>query len=551
MTILSKSEYIAKINGLLPDNSTQQISPEDLRESLVDLIDSVHLFLDGNEITSANFASPDFRTTRGGDWALGKMSLANRLSIDNTAYGYYALGANYVSSGNTAIGSYALGCNLQGTHNVAVGYNAVAGNVNGSGNVGIGNFSLMTNKHGDFNIAIGHGAAFYASGNENNKFFLGSYPGFDQDHTCDIELSGNKNPLLYGELDNLRLGVAVPSTHADGGTLQVSGDITPLWSGVNNIGTSKYSWGSINEVVHFSGGENGPFVGINTASPSGAQGIMTVQGHVVPVEDSIYSLGHRELKWDGWFNDVVISGQLHANDVNYNHINECLYDCKTLHLATSGFCNNDDLGFHNDAICGYLSDEAIDGGGFEIHSSGSDYQRDYKFLFKFPDSTIKSCALEVDDHYSRARWQSNISLEVVSGRHVQTERVLGPRDKLSLVTHSGCFGIGIRTDFLDSGNHLGFGSMEIIDSGYCNKDIDFLSPSGDYLLTDGNPSGHDLSVLFGSVDSGVQISNQFASRIKSCNTLRGFSWVYHDEIDKLASNCDDSNSALASIPLPG
>ena len=48
MTILSKSEYIAKINGLLPDNSTQQISPEDLRESLVDLIDSVHLFLDGN-----------------------------------------------------------------------------------------------------------------------------------------------------------------------------------------------------------------------------------------------------------------------------------------------------------------------------------------------------------------------------------------------------------------------------------------------------------------------------------------------------------------------
>ena len=69
MTILSKSEYIAKINGLLPDNSTQQISPEDLRESLVDLIDSVHLFLDGNEITSANFASPDFRTTRGGDWA--------------------------------------------------------------------------------------------------------------------------------------------------------------------------------------------------------------------------------------------------------------------------------------------------------------------------------------------------------------------------------------------------------------------------------------------------------------------------------------------------
>ena len=57
--ILTKSDYLAKINGLLPDNSTQQISPEDLRESLTDLVDSVHLFLDGKEINTANFSSPD------------------------------------------------------------------------------------------------------------------------------------------------------------------------------------------------------------------------------------------------------------------------------------------------------------------------------------------------------------------------------------------------------------------------------------------------------------------------------------------------------------
>ena len=86
--ILSKSEYISKIQGLLPDNATQQISPEDLRESLIDLIDSVHLFLDGHKISTSNFSSPDYRTTKGGDLALGKLHLANRLSIDNTAYGY-------------------------------------------------------------------------------------------------------------------------------------------------------------------------------------------------------------------------------------------------------------------------------------------------------------------------------------------------------------------------------------------------------------------------------------------------------------------------------
>ena len=104
------------------------------------------------------------------------------------------------------------------------------------------------------------------------------------------------------------------------------------------------------------------------------QGIMTVKGMLYPTKINLFS-GAQKLRWDGWFNDLVVSGQLHANDVNYNNINECLYDCKTLHLATSGFCDPDDLGFHNDTLCGYLSDESIDGGGFEIHSSGADYQK--------------------------------------------------------------------------------------------------------------------------------------------------------------------------------
>ena len=536
--ILSKSAYLDKINGLLPDNSTQQISPQDLRESLTDIVDSVHLFLVDREINALNFGSPDYRTTRGGDLALEKMSLVNRLSIDNTAFGYYALGANYVSSGNTAVGSYALGCNLQGTHNVGVGLNALGGNVNGSGNIGIGNFSLLSNKHGDFNIAIGHGAGHYVQSNDDFQFFLGVYPGFDQDHTCDIVAGSGARPLLYGKLDDLLLGVAVPSTHIDGGTLQVSGDITPFTSGEGNLGVSKYAWNSVNEVVYFSGGK----IGLDTESPSGDYGVMTSKGHIVPHEDSIYSLGHKNLKWDGWFNDLVVSGQLHANDVNYNHINECLYDCKTLHLATSGFCHPDDMGFHNDTLCGYLSDESIDGGGFEIHSSGADYQRNYVFLFRHPDTSLKPCALEEDTNYSRARWQSNISLEVVSGRHVQTERVLGPRERLSLVTQSGCFGIALRTDFATSGNSIGFGPMGILDSGYCSKDFNFISPSGDHVLSNGNPSGPDISVMFGSIDSGVKITQQFSSRIKSCNTARGFRWVYHDEYDMLASGCDDTGS---------
>ena len=106
---------------------------------------------------------------------------------------------------------------LQGTHNVGVGLNALGGNVNGSGNIGIGNFSLLSNKHGDFNIAIGHGAGHYVQSNDDFQFFLGVYPGFDQDHTCDIVAGSGARPLLYGKLDDLLLGVAVPSTHIDGG----------------------------------------------------------------------------------------------------------------------------------------------------------------------------------------------------------------------------------------------------------------------------------------------------------------------------------------------
>ena len=70
--ILSKSEYLASIKELLPDNSTQQISPEDLRTSLTDLVDSVHKFLEGHAVTAANIASPDTRTTRVGSLALDK-----------------------------------------------------------------------------------------------------------------------------------------------------------------------------------------------------------------------------------------------------------------------------------------------------------------------------------------------------------------------------------------------------------------------------------------------------------------------------------------------
>ena len=528
--ILSKSEYISSINVLLKDNSTQEISPADVRNSLIDLVDSVHNFLDNKEINTYNFSSPDVRTTRGGDLALGKMDLVGRTSVDNSAYGYYALGANYTGSENTALGSHALGCNLMGTHNVGVGYNAVAGNVTGSGNVGVGNFSLQTSKKGSFNIAIGHGAGHYIGEDSSHNFYVAAFDGLDADSLCDIQAGSGDPPLLFGDLKNRKLGVGVKTLH-NFGELQVSGDIAPYSSGLGHVGRSSYSWKSVNEVIYFSGGK----VGFGTSTPSGDQGLVTVKGHIVPEENGIYALGYsdgtvagKKLLWDGYFNDLVVSGMLHANDVNYNHINECLYDCKTLHLATSGFCDTEGLGFHNSSVWGYLSDEALDGAGFEVHSSGYDYRRDYRFIYKFPDPNI-TC-LEEDSHFARSRWHSNISLHIESGKHLQTDRVLG-KEKLALVTQSGCFGLFMRNYQPTTVTHPHKNRLFVGDQAHANanysdiQDVNFISRSGLHPS-----SGVDFSTLYGSVDSGVKISVMLGSRLKT--SLRGFSIQYHDEEDK-------------------
>ena len=63
------------------------------------------------------------------------------------------------------------------------------------------------------------------------------------------------------------------------------------------------------------------------------------------------------------------------------------------------------------------------------------------------------------------------------------------------------------------------------------NDANFIARSGTDII-EGNPSGYDYTVMYGTVDSGVQVAQRFASRIKSSSTVRGFSIVYHDEFDQ-------------------
>ena len=91
MTIRTKSEFLEYLENILPDNTSRLISPGDLRSVFTDLADSLGIILDDTLLTSLNFSSDETRTTIAGDNALSQISLANRSSIDNSAFGYKAL----------------------------------------------------------------------------------------------------------------------------------------------------------------------------------------------------------------------------------------------------------------------------------------------------------------------------------------------------------------------------------------------------------------------------------------------------------------------------
>ena len=242
--ILSKTEYIQKMKGLLPDNSRQEISPEDLRTALIDLTDSVVNFLDGKIITADNFSSVETRSTKAGLFTLDKLDQPHRTTVDNSAFGYSALFGNYTGYENTALGSHSLSCNLMGRGNTAAGFQSLAGNTVGTGNIGVGSFSLNNNKAGNLNIAIGHGAGYYHTNGDNYRFYLGSFD-VNAASMCDIDddpVTTGPAPLLFGDLhpDSHRLAIGTNELH-NFGMLQVSGDITPTIHNYSSLGTNWYA----------------------------------------------------------------------------------------------------------------------------------------------------------------------------------------------------------------------------------------------------------------------------------------------------------------------
>ena len=290
MAEYSENDFILSLNNFLPDNSSEEISPKDIRDVFVNAVDSSHRFLEIHSVKALNIRSANLRQTKVGELALDNLDLVYESGSDNTAVGYSSMGGNVFGKDNTAVGSYSLSCNLDGKYNTAIGFSSIVGSVEGDGNVGVGSKALYGLRNGDFNIAIGHGAGYYIGKSDSYQFYLGAHS--EASGCCCLDGSGT--PLLRGDLQELKLAIGTNELH-NYGTLQVSGDASPTATRAFNLGNDNRAWKSINGQLQFPTSDT-----VKSTS------------RIIPCYDGL-DLGTPELRWDGFFRDVEVHGDLTVN----------------------------------------------------------------------------------------------------------------------------------------------------------------------------------------------------------------------------------------------
>lgn len=551
--ILNKDVLVNNILTEISDNSTGQISPYDIRHNLLDIIDSVHLLTTGKPLNGSNFRTPGIRTTIVGEEAISKIDLGGYYSIDNTAVGYSALKSNYQGIKNTAIGSHALFCNVYGEHNVALGYSALGGNTVGIGNVGVGNYALHNNKGGNFNIAIGHGAGYYLEDNHNHKLFIASYP-IDSGYICENPLGSGLTPLIQGDLLNLKLGIGVSGLTNSNAILEIGGNVISSGDLTYNLGASGYRWNNV--FVRTLDFDNNTYL-------TGIEEDILVNASILPI-DTLDNIGSSDNPWNsGYFGGINVNQAIINKLIAYEH---CNYSCKTLNLV-SPECDSildgggpdplydysSDYGYNDPACCAYSSDVQASGAGLMITTSGNGSIRSYSLLFT-PQNNSLSC-LQSDNVYSRSAWNSNISLHIHSGCHLQTDRIIFP-SSINIVNSQGCFGVFSRGSgiFVSKQNLL---INNIAPSSYLGGvgNVNLFAASGDnsnYIFTIASP------------ESGVAISQRFLTGVKkktldalnnNKDKLNGFEFQYIDDAngnylgpigDRLVIGSYDSSSEFVN-----
>jgi hypothetical protein len=526
--ILSKLKLVENIVNEISDNSTGQISPYDIRHNLLDIIDSIHLLTIGKPLSGSNFATISTRTTKVGESTLENLGLQGYFSVDNSAVGYSALKSNYQGVRNTAVGSQALSCNIYGDDNVAIGHTSLGSNTVGIGNVGIGNYALNYNRGGNFNVAIGHGAGYFVENNTSNKLYIASHAVNDQ-YICENPVGSGLVPLMHGDFSSLQLGVGVSGLR-DYGTLQVNGDIVAYNNLDSNLGHPSSLW----NIVY--------------AKNIKSDNDLIIHSNILPISGD-QSVGSPSSRWNSaFFNNINVSGRATINNVaSLQHL---YYFHKNITLGASGsLCCLDGGGAYSLYDYAYqdepetpsytkLTDQELANAGLLIESSGLNYLRNYHFIFLPPDNSL-TC-LQQDTPYSRASWNSNISLHIASGSHLRTDRVIFP-NAMSLVYSSGCRGL------FSVNNKLFLARQSDIR-------IDPTSSSGllagvgefNFFTDSGNLSNYFISIA--SLESGVTVGHRYLTgsktRIKDSlnnnkDRINGFEAKYIDDSSTVVGGFTD------------
>jgi hypothetical protein len=419
MTIKNKSQLIDYISQYITSNTERRVTPEDIKNSLLDIIDSLHILMSGENILSNN--------------------LSTRV-INNTSVGEDSM-PNVIGVNNTSVGSNSQHCNLLGNNNTSIGTYALENNMSGDSNTSIGVGSLLNLKRGKNNIGVGTYAGYYIGQNDENQLYIGSH-----DISEDF-VSNNPNghpsvtPLLRGDLSDLILGVGTNDLHEDG-TLQVNGNITPSTENSDNtLGTSSYVWDRI-------------YVGEIDSDSNISLNKNIIPGGIVNIGASGDEFNNLHVK-----NLYVTETATINNVTNTSTINSFN---KKIFLSTSGV---DPLDNNPKPI---LTDEGINTGGLYILSSGEGYNREYGLYYTKPNLLLTN--LVSDNALSRSHWNSNISISTDVGNHIMTDALRG-RESLRLLTNNDTE-LRITNNGIITGNDqyiqdfVGFSALTYVESPY-------------------------------------------------------------------------------------
>jgi len=541
---ITKDTLVSIINTDIPDNSTAEISPLDIRKNLLNIIDSVSNLTERDDLKSNNLETNLSRSTR-----LGISTHERRLtdvfsSQDDVSIGYASSKSQVEGARNVAVGAYALTCNMYGEDNVAVGYHSLGNTIGGYANVGLGAFTLESVRDGNFNIAIGHGAGYYIGGNDSYKLYIASHP-VDSDYVCSNSTGSGLIPFIIGDMSdgNHKLGIGIRNFIDNTSALQVAGRIVPSDNNSYDLGSDDHGFRSaylydslffgtqrlhysnnsfnlsrslivdgdhtVNENIYGSG--NAVIVGsletggnLQVNSYGTINGTLDIAGHTRPVNDIRYVLGDAQTRWlSAHIYSLNVDGIARIN--KFEAMEQTHFKNKTIFLASTGdmtsidgggptslydyYVPSDDLPTEPVA---HLLDEDLNGAGLKTSSRGVDYYRTYSFGFNSRNGDLKY--LELDNVFSRSSWNSNISISVKDGMHVQTQRVLS-KNSLSLVTDND--GLGL---FFKNGSCYFAKEDDLSIDKVGNGNYNFIAPSG-------TVDRFDISIS--SPESGVNLFQKF------------------------------------------